>query len=213
MLTCQNLCLKTSNRTIFSNLGFSLQDGACLIVSGGNGSGKTSLLKTLATILKPEIGEIFFNNINVREALDEYCYLINFIGHEETLDEELTVLENLSFWAEIYNTGIILPAAVKTFNLMRVIDFPVKKISKGMKRKVLLAKLLLNHGKIWLLDEPLVNLDNLGVETLHNMIAAKCSQGGIVIISTNQETNLKTPLILKIEDYKNESGSPFDKTQ
>ena len=210
MLTCNNLSLNRGNKNIFSNLGFSLQNGACLIVKGSNGSGKTSLLKTIATILKPQKGEIFFNEINIESALDEYCYLTEYIGHEEALDEGLTVSENLNFWAEIYNTGLIITAAIRTFALEEVADLPVKKISKGMKRKVILSKLLLSHAKIWLLDEPLVNLDSLGIETLHNIISAKCSQGGIVIISTNQETKLKTPLTLEIEDYKYESNSSSD---
>lgn len=204
MFTCENLAVKRNNKLIVSRLGFSLLDGACLIIKGHNGSGKTSVLKTLATIIKPQIGKTYLNSFDIEDVKDEYCYLVEYIGHEETLDEELSIIENLSLWAEIYNTNMIVPAAIRTFGLEEIADSQIKNLSQGTKRKVLFSKLLLSHAHIWLLDEPLVNLDNLGVETLHSIIAAKCSQGGIVIISTNQETKLKTPLILEIEDFKNE---------
>jgi heme exporter protein A len=202
MLTCQNISLKRNDTLIFSDISFSLLPGACLIVRGHNGSGKTSLLKVIATLINPSSGSITYSDINIEEVKDEYQYLLNYIGHDDTLSEELTVEENLKIWAHIYSTEIIISAALKHFELEDVIKVKVKKLSKGMKRKVLLCKLLLNHAQVWLLDEPFANLDEQGVERLNSLISTKCSQNGIVIISTNQDLRLKTLLTLNIEDYK-----------
>lgn len=204
MLSFHNLGIIRKEQQLFKNLGCSLLPGACLLINGSNGSGKTSLLRILATLITQYEGEVLYNKIDfyAQGCVDEYRNLLSYIPHEEPLLHNFTVYENLKFWANLYDAHLALNAAIHAFSLNDYLNYPLLQLSKGWCKKVLLTKLLLCKTQLWLLDEPYVNLDTAGQEVLNNMITARCSQGGIVIIATNQPTALKTPLIMKIEDFR-----------
>lgn len=186
MLTCSRLTAIRDNKLLFENLGFTLFDGSCLFIKGKNGAGKTTLLKILATLTEKNAGDIFYNEINIKLALNEYLSLISFLENTSILQGEATILQNLKFWANIYNTELNIGSALRIFSLEKLADTKVHLLSRGMKQKVMLSLLLLHDSKIWLLDEPFNSLDEQGISILSNMIKARCVQQGIVIIATNE---------------------------
>ena len=101
MLTCEKLTLIRNQKTIFSQLSFSLSTSSALIITGSNGSGKSSLLKVIAGISKPNIGKIFWGEKNVEEMLDDFHGDMQFIGHRNFLKPELTIYQNLEFYAKL----------------------------------------------------------------------------------------------------------------
>jgi heme exporter protein A len=202
MLTCHNISAKRNEQPLFFNFGITLFPGACLLIKGRNGIGKSTLLKVIANLLPKANGEIFYNAINVKFALDKFFSLLFYVGKSEILDDEQTVLQNLEFWAKLYNQEINISAAIRAFSLEPYIYTEIFKLSQGFRQRVLLARLLLNNAKIWLLDEPFNGLDSHGSDTLVNLIKARCAQSGIVIMSTHDDhlpiNNLCT---INLEDF------------
>ena len=205
MLTVDNINYYKNQQKIFENLGFSIGIQSCLILTGKNGSGKSSLLKIIAGIIKPDSGKILWNNQDVSELSAEYLSDIQYIGHKNFLKEQLTVVENLSFYCDLSDTGMLIPAALKYFNLEQIADSKLYKLSAGWQQRVMLAKLLCCPSLIWLLDEPSSNLDKAGKELLFNLISARIKDGGIVLITTHD--NIFDPLGAKIclEDFNIDS--------
>ncbi|MFT6077765.1 MAG: heme exporter protein A, partial [Rickettsiales bacterium] len=117
MLTLNSITVHKNQQIIFKNLGFSCGLGSCLILSGQNGSGKTTLLKTIAGLCCPSSGSILWNDEDVQNFHSDFTYDINYIGHKNFLKPQLSVLQNMLFYADISNTRIALPSAIKYFGL------------------------------------------------------------------------------------------------
>jgi heme exporter protein A len=188
MLTIDNLSLHKDDKKIFSGLGFSVSINSTLIITGRNGCGKSSLLKIIAGLSPASSGGIFWGNENVENFRDDFNGDLQFLGHKNFLKQELTVLENLSFYSKLSDTEDALSSAISFFDLNEFANEKVKILSAGWQKKVMLAKLLACPATIWLLDEPSNNLDKKGKEKLHGLIANRAKENnGLVILTTHDE--------------------------
>lgn len=201
MLTVDNLSFHRDNKIIFSHLGFSISIASSLIIAGKNGCGKSSLLKILAGISKASAGKILWGGENIEDFQDEFNGDLQFIGHKNFLKLELTVKENLRFFARLTGTEILLPSAIKFFSLEKIADEKAKKLSAGWQKRVILAKLICCPATIWLLDEPSNNLDKEGTEILCGLIKTRVKEDGLVIIATHDERLFNLGPKLNLEDY------------
>jgi heme exporter protein A len=201
MLTCQNITISRGYNILIEKLGFSLFQGSCLNIYGANGCGKTTLMNYLASLSDVSKSSIIVNNIDVLDALDEYRQIMCYIGHKNALRPELTVLENLKFWAKLQHREITLPAAMECFGLTEYADYPIHKLSQGWQRKVALSKLLISDARIWLLDEPFANLDQEGIEYLQNLIKIRCDQKGVVIFTSHTPISNTNVCHLNLKDF------------
>lgn len=200
MLSCIDLSFKLNEKVIFSNFSISLLPGAIYILKGVNGSGKTSLLKIIAGIIKPTTGYIYWNNkiINSEQYYKNICYL----GHENAIKDNLTVLENLSLWTELKDNFLLLNPAIAHFKLTNLINEKCKYLSLGWKKRIALARMIISNTTLWLLDEPEANLDEEGRELLLKLLQVKIASGGIAIIAShNLESYQKIPVI-HLKDFK-----------
>lgn len=202
MLTLDNLSLIKDNKKIFTNLGLSVSVGSALIVTGKNGSGKTSLLKILAGISKADEGSILWGGENIEDFRDDFNGDSQFLGHKNFLKQELTVEENLEFYARLNGTETALQSAISYFNLTNVADEKVKKLSAGWQKRVMLAKLMACPATVWILDEPSTNLDKEGREMLINLIKTRVKEDGLVIIATHDEEFYNLGARVNLEDYR-----------
>ncbi len=185
MLTISDLEVYHHHQKIFSQVGFSLPLGCCLLIKGKNGIGKTSLLKAIAGICKAQKGQIFWQKQNITQILPNFQRDLKFIGHKNFFKPQLSVLENLMFYSRLTNTEITLPMAMHFFNLTEICHHQIKKLSAGWQQRCLLALLLTYDATLWLLDEPTKNLDTSGKQQLKGLIKTKIMQNGIVIIATH----------------------------
>jgi heme exporter protein A len=205
VLSFQNITHELGGNVLFQDVGFSLEDGCLLIVKGPNGCGKTTLLKILAGLMVPKYGFVFEGAdddiYEISEDYRRYFTQVQFLGHKNALDADLTVLENLKFYAGISNGDDALDAVIKFFSLERYLNTPVKYLSAGWKRRVALSRLMLNKSKIWILDEPFSNLDSEMIDITLKMIATFCDQGGKIIMSCHQELNLPFGMELQLVDF------------
>jgi heme exporter protein A len=202
MLTCEKLTLIRNQKTIFSQLSFSLSTSSALIITGSNGSGKSSLLKVIAGISKPNIGKIFWGEKNVEEMLDDFHGDMQFIGHRNFLKPELTIYQNLEFYAKLADTQLAIDSALSFFKLRDLADQKIKFLSAGIQQRVKLAKLMACPASLWLLDEPSTNLDQENKEKLHGLIKVRIKEQGMVLIATHDPFFFDLGLKLNIEDFK-----------
>jgi heme exporter protein A len=204
MLTIDNLTLIKNNKTIFKNLGFSISTSSALIIKGKNGSGKTTLLKIIAGICKASSGKILWGNEDINNFRDDFTGDLQFIGHKNFLNQNLTILQNLHFFTQIYDSEPALLSALNFFDLKKIKNYKIKNLSAGWQKKVMLAKLLACPSTIWILDEPMVNLDKDCQQKLLGLIKTRIKENGIVILTCHNNLLDELGPKINIEDFSDE---------
>lgn len=189
MLEISNLACARGDHQLFSGLSFSLTQGELLQIEGINGSGKTSLLRTLCGFMIPEAGEVRWRGENIRELREEYHAEMVYLGHLNAIKDELNALENLHINAGL--SGCALDdkqaiAALRRMGLRGRETLPVKVLSQGQRRRVALARLLVGNASLWILDEPLTALDVGAVGLMQELIGEHLAKQGMVIYTTHQ---------------------------
>lgn len=184
MFTCENITCVRGDRIIFKQLGFCLQEGALLLLKGPNGSGKTSLIKMLSGLMPREGGQILWNGEPI-EQNDAFRRDLMMMGHKSAVKLDCTVEENLAFWGKLYGTELLVPAALKFYDLSPFKDVPASQLSAGWQRRVALARLIVAPCRLWLLDEPTNFLDDDAVILTASLIETRVKQGGIVVVASH----------------------------
>jgi heme exporter protein A len=179
-LTIKNLACKRGSNIVFDKISFEIKSGQTFLFKGSNGSGKTSLIRTIAGFIKPHEGEIFFDNRNDNENFQ-------FIGEKNALKDNLSVKNNIILWSLLFNASINIDDFLKIFKLNSFINQDVATLSDGQKKRLSLSRLFLTNKSVWLLDEPYVFLDEQNITDLNNKILEFNQEGGIVIITSNIE--------------------------
>jgi heme exporter protein A len=189
MLEVSNLACSRGDHRLFSGLNFQLSLGQIMQVKGANGSGKTSLLRTLCGFLMPDEGNIFWRGEKIRELAEDYHNEILYLGHLNAIKDELSALENLLISAGFSGVDIEEKEAVAALRRMGLRGremLPTKVLSQGQRRRVALAHLLVSDAKLWILDEPLTALDVGAVALIQELIAEHLAKQGMVIFTTHQ---------------------------
>ena len=161
---------------VFENVNFTLNAGDCMTITGANGSGKSSLLRILARLLKPTLGQCVGYDTSD----------IHYIGTQSGLRSVLTLENNLTFWAKtLGQSKECVTDAMNAMNITYLAKEPISRLSSGQIKRASLSKLYLNKRSIWLLDEPENALDQKHRDHLATKIKEHMGQGGIVIIATH----------------------------
>lgn len=178
MLQVTKLSCSRNEKVLFRNLNFRLQAGESMQIMGANGVGKTTLLKILAGLFHAYTGYI---------ATD---YTILYLGHHQNLHPALTALENLTFLTRLHGSAIItaseLRSALSSVALAHMCDKPCEELSAGQLQRTNLALLYLTRAKLWLLDEPLINLDAAGRELCQDLCLQHLAKGGCLVTATHE---------------------------
>jgi len=164
---------------LFDDLSFAAASGDYVEVQGSNGSGKTSLLRAMAGLLRPRSGVIAFDGV------EEPALALHYVGHANALKREASVREHLHYWAGLFG-GASDDAVPQRLDLTRVLALPVRALSQGQARRLALARLLIAPRPVWLLDEPAAALDEAGKVTLNTLIASHRADGGIAIAAVHE---------------------------
>lgn len=204
MLTCKGLTLENKNGCVFKNVSFTLLPTSITIITGNNGQGKSCLLKTILGLIKQNSGSISWNNIDINDDIDAFRQNISYLGHYNALNLELTVKENLKFWAKLTGGEELLEAAAQYFQLHELFDLPLASLSTGWQRRVSLARILLTRSNLWILDEPDVNLDSKALELLVNLIKIRARDGGVILIAGHRFDSLTEANYINLGDFKDE---------
>jgi heme exporter protein A len=182
-LSLHNITCARGDRVLFSGLTLDVARGEALLVRGANGSGKSSLLRLIAGLLRPADGQVDWAEPDGDATLQTQ---LHYLGHLDALKAAMSVGETLTFWARMLGGKADTSAAVEAWHLETLLDLPCGVLSAGQRRRVALAQLNLTDRPLWLLDEPTGPLDKAGVELVERAIRHHCGAGGIAVIATHR---------------------------
>ncbi|MCZ8544096.1 heme ABC exporter ATP-binding protein CcmA [Mesorhizobium qingshengii] len=183
-LIAENLGGERGGDTVFSGIGFALRDGQALVVTGPNGSGKSTLLRVIAGLLPVAEGSVRIEDGG--EAFPSIASACHYLGHHNAMKTALSVTENLRFWRDFNGDGHIgVEAALETVGLGSIGHLPFGYLSTGQRRRAAIAKLLVSHRPLWLLDEPTAGLDKASEGRFAALMTRHCEEGGMIIAATH----------------------------
>ncbi|MFK7888647.1 MAG: cytochrome c biogenesis heme-transporting ATPase CcmA [Gammaproteobacteria bacterium] len=187
-LTAETLELWRGDRCLFSDLNLSAAPGELLQVTGPNGSGKTSLLRVLTGLTQPESGRVLWGAATIGQARYDYQASMGYVAHREGLYDDLSLRQNLTWGCGLHqevDTAEIDQMLAHT-GLAAAADVPAYALSAGQKRRLSLARIALSGKALWILDEPLANLDVDARQWCDDLIARHVEQGGSVVATSHQ---------------------------
>lgn len=167
---------------VLRGVSLSLPPGVAVGVVGGNGSGKTTLLRIAAGLLHPSRGRIRVGGSDPRDPGAKR--LIGLVAHHSLLYGQLTVAENLEFYARLYGVEGYDPRSdpvVESLGLSRFLGRRASELSFGWRRRADIARALLHSPRVLLLDEPFTGLDPEGVEALAGILEGHVARGGVLV--------------------------------
>ncbi|HKX09849.1 MAG TPA: heme ABC exporter ATP-binding protein CcmA [Stellaceae bacterium] len=198
----RGLACRRGERLVFKALDFALTPGGALLLTGANGSGKSSLLRLMAGLTPPLAGALTWDGAAVTGDLGTHRPRVHFVGHQDSLKPVLTVAETLAFSAALRETTSERVApALEAFHLTALADWPCRVLSAGQRRRLALARLLASPAPLWLLDEPSTGLDEASTCDLLTAIAAHRSGGGMVAIATHLPLPIPGAASLSLEQF------------
>ncbi len=194
MLLAQNITLLRSNRKIFENINLSLSPGKILILKGNNGSGKTSLLKTIINILEPSSGSIYWKGKLLKKNLYDFYTNITYIADKTTSMRQLSVSDNIKIWKKLYLSKVgyeQIENILSILNLQNFSNSKVNTLSLGELKKLELLRLIIENKKLWILDEPFTNLDSDSINTIEQTFFDHCKNNGSIIFSSHHDLKMR----------------------
>lgn len=200
-LIAEKLIIERGGRTILNDVSFTAGAGATLLLTGANGTGKTTLLRALGGFLPLSGGTI---RVTPEDDDTPRAELIHTVGHSNAVKAHLTVRENVMFWSRFLGGGAgaedRTDRALGAFALRDLEDVPASYLSAGQRRRLGLARLLAAPRPIWLLDEPTVSLDAASTERLARVIDQHTATGGLVVAATHLPLGLNNTRELHLGD-------------
>lgn len=171
-----------------SGVTLDITAGEICHVRGANGAGKTSLLRTCAGLMSVVSGSAEVLGVDLVTDRRGVRPMVGLLGHESHLYAELTVAENLNFWAQAVGVdGGGSAAVVDRVGLeARLADVRVSRLSAGQRRRASLASLVIRRPKLWLLDEPHAGLDASGRDLLDGLMREATAAGATVVFASHE---------------------------
>lgn len=180
-------------REILKGVSFYVKKGECVALVGANGCGKSTLLGVLAGTLKAASGEILYNGENPLQNRKIFQKYVGYVPQENPLMDKLSVYDNLRFWYcdtdrsidEDMKNGIL-----KEFGLDAYRNYPVAKLSGGLKKRLSIACALAANPQILIMDEPGAALDIVCKEDIKRYLLQYRQEGGTVLLTSHEEAEL-----------------------
>jgi len=193
MILVKNLSVQRSNKTIFKDINLSLGSGNITLLKGNNGSGKTTLLKTILNLIEPSSGTIYWKGKPLKKNLYDFYNHVTYIADKTSSLNKLTVKDNIYIWKKIFLSKINEDQIInilETLKLNTYLNHKVNSLSFGEAKKLEFLRLIIEDKKIWLLDEPLSNLDDESIDVIKQTFEDHCSKNGSIIFSSHQDSEI-----------------------
>jgi heme exporter protein A len=179
----KDLAISRGERSLFSGFNLQVEPGEAVALTGRNGAGKTSLLRAVAGLLRPEAGAVSFGDFEPEVARAEQLHMV---GHHDGLKSTRTAWEELRFQT-LWTGGSEASAreAAQIMDLKRLLDLEVRRLSAGQRRRLALARLVASPRSLWLLDEPMAPLDAGHRAAFGAVMAGHLARGGMIMAAVH----------------------------
>jgi heme ABC exporter ATP-binding subunit CcmA len=163
-------------------------EGEVVLVQGPNGAGKSTLLRLCAGLMRLESGEGIVLGHDLATERPAIRRSVGLLGHDTALYDDLTVRENLDFWAKAsrVDASAVTPAMERLGVADRLHDVPVALLSAGQRRRVALTAVVVRRPRLWLLDEPHAGLDPSGRDLVDRLVVDAAAAGATVLLSSHE---------------------------
>ncbi len=180
------------DRHVLRGVSLNLRPRQLLHVSGPNGTGKTTLLRVVCGLLRPEQGLVSWLGRSISGIRAEYQAALAYASHEPALKADLTALENLRFAVGLKRRVTVgeLRASLDQTGVAACADLPARVLSAGQRRRVAMARVLAMSASLWLLDEPFTNLDAAGTDLLRSLLQSHVERGGLALVVAHHDLKL-----------------------
>ena len=195
------MCCDRGRGKLFSDVTFDLTSGQALIVTGENGSGKTSLLKILTGLSLPAEGSVLWDQVNIHHQTQSYQQQLLYLGHRVAVKTELTVRENLQLLVKLWPSEltVTIPELAEYVGLRQRLSVQCGRLSAGQQRRLALARLFISDQKLWILDEPLTALDVEFTKTIEEQLAWHLDNQGMLVLTTHRDIYIDPARLIKLE--------------
>jgi heme exporter protein A len=182
-LVATDLGCHRGGRDVFAGVSFTVASGEILTVTGRNGAGKSSLLRTIIGLVRTQRGRIGLEGGDSDLTIAEQSH---YVGHQDALKPSLSVGENLRFWTGFFGArSVDIRAPLEAVGLDGLADLPAAYLSAGQRRRLSIARLLGVKRPIWLLDEPTSTLDASAQERFAGFMRDHLAAGGLILAATH----------------------------
>lgn len=209
MIKCESLYKSYGDIYAVNNVSFEIETGTFLGLLGPNGAGKTTLMRTMIGLLEPNKGEISFDNMKMQKDNLEIKKKIGVVTQHINLDRELTINENMIFAAKLYRINkdkinLEITKILKLLGLYELRDRKTKKLSGGMKRKLMIAKAIIHNPDYIFLDEPTVGIDLNTRKEIWRFLRQENKKGKTIVLTTHyiEEAEQLCDLVMLMSDGK-----------
>ena len=185
ILRADSIRKRFDERSVLAGASLTLSPGEVVLLSGANGSGKTTFARILATLLPPDDGEVLWEDEPVSEHRRAARRMIGFATHHSLLYSGLTPTENLEFFGRLAGVAGARDAAtalLARFGMTEFAHTPLTTFSRGMLQRVVLSRALLHNPRVLILDEPYAGLDTEGTSTLNALLAEGRERGTATLL-------------------------------
>ena len=200
-LIAENIDCERGGRRVFSNLSFDVPAGGSLLLTGANGSGKTSLLRLIAGLGEPAGGAFHLEGATDEASIGQRSH---YLAHKNGVKTALSVEENLRFWAQFLGAGDIsgsIEKGLELFDLAHLAGYSAGLLSQGQTRRLALSRLVLVPRPIWLLDEPSVGLDAASSRKLSAAMSRHMDEGGLLVATTHTDLGIAFSNTIDMGDF------------
>lgn len=189
MVEAKGIVKSFGRREVLKGVDLVVREGEFVIVMGPNGAGKTTLLRIIATIVRPDKGQLKVCGFPIPDKAPEARAKIGFLTHSPLLYDELTARENLLFYASLLSVRSPEKRIAELLQLVGLEDRAeerVRTFSRGMLQRLAIARAILHSPPLLLLDEPFTGLDQKAAEVLTALLKLLPQEGHAVIMTTHQ---------------------------
>jgi heme exporter protein A len=188
MIKIKGLMKQYGLNPVLRGINVQVTAGEFVTLVGPNGAGKSTLMRIVATLLRPDAGEVEIGGWPLSSHAHKVRRHIGLVSHQSLLYQDLTAAENLTFFARLYgldNETDRVQQALKMVGLRARQRDPVSSFSRGMTQRLTIARATLHEPEVLLLDEPYTGLDQDAVALLDRLLLAEKERGRTVLMITH----------------------------
>ena len=189
LLNLEDVSKRFGFRYILKDINFSINTGEFVMLIGNNGAGKSTLLRIISSLMKPSKGQINFRGTKQNDNLLEWLRIMGNITHENRLYSDLNSKDNLRIYGNLYGVEKLdskIDEVLSKIDLAHVALLPVRNFSSGMKKRLMIGRLMLYNPEILILDEPYTGLDQNSFHWFQEYLQQFHQKGYTVLMATHQ---------------------------